>query len=46
VYVQEAAPQQNKAFHAGVIAAACAVGSAVGLAVVMIVQAATTDGGC
>jgi len=44
VYVQEVAPQEHKALHAGFIAAACALGSALGLAVVMIVDAATTDG--
>ncbi|GBF91029.1 hypothetical protein Rsub_03884 [Raphidocelis subcapitata] len=44
VYVQEAAPHEHKPLHASLIAAACALGSAVGLAVVMAVRGGTDEG--
>lgn len=44
MYVQEAAPEERKPLHASLIAAACALGSAVGLAVVMAVRGGTSEG--
>lgn len=42
VYVHEASPFIKKAWRASVIAASCAIGSVLGLVVLIIVQAATT----
>ena len=44
VYVHEAARAHRKALQASAIAACCASGALVGLVVIMIVRAATTDG--